>query len=83
MQFRSIYNKFAIWVKPPKVRYDVMGNIIIEEPGKIIEFNNGIFNTEDEELIKFLKDYMTKNPGKVFTIEEEKVKKVKENLGKE
>lgn len=54
MRFFSKYKNYKIWLKPSFYRLDVLGNRVFVQ-GTYVKFENGYFETEDQEIINLLK----------------------------
>jgi hypothetical protein len=87
MKFQSKFANYKVWVKPSQYQVDPVGNRYFVQ-GLFAQFENGFFQTEDQELIDGLK----KNPfyGVDFwSLDEEKVEvssegqKIVEDIAKE
>jgi hypothetical protein len=57
--FVSRYEDLKIIQEPQRVKTDVNGNILERVEGKLIAFENGRFQTDDADTIKFLQEYST------------------------
>lgn len=71
MRFQSKYPRYKVWLRPSMYKMDAVGNRVFV-PGLFAEFDNGWYETSDEEEIKLLKQ----NPMygiDFWSIDEEKV----------
>lgn len=81
MLFTSKYNGLKIVFKPGRKYHDDKGRPV-KEKGIYAKFEEGVFKTEDKELIELLKDYMKQYPGDIVMIDEAKEKKKSEAIKK-
>lgn len=92
--FCENYKGLRIVVKPMQAEKDEFGRKK-KIPGVYVKFDNGRFQTQDPELIKFMDEYIKENPGdRITKVDEKQIakeneirkkvdKKVREEMEKE
>lgn len=54
-RFVSKHRNLQIWLEPPKEEYTVDGRRSVISPGILVEFTNGYYETDDDEIANRLR----------------------------